>query len=1163
LSLIIKISSENFTVLLNKMGKGIIAFLADSGRIIRNGLKKIRYTSRYIVNLLFKALQRTLAETRKALAGAAAILRQLGKLVKKEFLRIFHFFRFCIGTIYKNRRRIFSSVNLLFHIWPRKLLLFGILLIDFLLFLLHFGVAKGIHWFHRLIIKTGKGIYLTGKGIFYFLGRVERAVFRILSIPALAMALILQNLWISSKWLAGLFKKTGQKIYFLIKQILKILFSGGRAFFASSKKILIRGFSAVVSFLGLPGKALVFLFSRAWKWLLLGNRKISRFSNRILKFAGRGFSLFNFSQWGKNTLQQGRKTAFNTGKFILQLRYYAVLFLAGNIRRFIRKTANYLRGIFYLFRLLDWGRASLRVAIKRIFLGIRFRFRLGSGARSFYVFFIKKLIRIFHRIFNVCAFFFGAVKWGLKRLLKSWKRIRWVLKRLRGSAKALVKVARNLFRLRDFTIRFSRSWIKFLNIYRLGRKLESRGMSRIKKAFTRCVKLDQNVKQKTISGLRLFFRVFLFYYRKIFFFFKAENWGLREILKALRKSLKWQIRSLFSMQFVQKRIVKTAKFCVSMARFLEKLAHWKFRSVNRIHSRKESYGKRVENRIKFLLRLKIKLIRSLILTNWLKKGYQLSILLIISLTLYSFTRYPGLWKRQETLAEKKAVFPKVKVALDIKEKSLIEQLTVNLSPEIEITPEKKEGDFILSDRYEKNSVPVYFKGAAIVVHGENPLKNLSLLQLQNILNRKTVRWDAIGWKDIPVEIYVDRSIDFMKFQPSENFLLSNMETIRQRLKTRKGALAVVALKNLDLSLKPVMVDYAYPTRSQIFLKQYPLGKFAVLKKVPGSGVALEKIVKHFPPVPFKSIMAGGDVIWDRGVANSIARNGVSYLIEDLKPLFKTADIAFANLENPVSIRGDKYNLDKGIFFRANPAYMNILTDMGINLVSLSNNHMFDYGMTAALDTVHHLNQNKIHYVGFGLNREEAAKGKTYELGSRKIKFMGYNTVYPYNVDAKENTPGILMVNHETLKKEIRKAKKGTDYLIIAIHSGKEYDYYPEKEKQELYRKMIDYGADIILGSHPHVTQTIEYYKNKPIVYSTGNLLFDQYRFSKTRDEMVVELNFYKGRLISLSPHFFKVNSQFKPVAVRNRDVEFLLSRIHKLNDDIKISQKKKEEKVGN
>lgn len=165
--------------------------------------------------------------------------------------------------------------------------------------------------------------------------------------------------------------------------------------------------------------------------------------------------------------------------------------------------------------------------------------------------------------------------------------------------------------------------------------------------------------------------------------------------------------------------------------------------------------------------------------------------------------------------------------------------------------------------------------------------------------------------------------------------------------------------------------------------------------------------------------------------------------------------------------------------------------MNVDMVTLANNHTLDYGTDALTDTLATLNEHDILHVGAGENLQEAKEAVVIETNGKTIGFLGFSRVLPVASWAAGNkNPGLFSTYDSTIpENEIRSVKNTCDLVIVYVHWGIERNEYPEDYQRELAKKYIDAGADMVVGSHPHVLQGFEFYKNKPILYSLGNFLF--------------------------------------------------------------------------
>jgi len=234
------------------------------------------------------------------------------------------------------------------------------------------------------------------------------------------------------------------------------------------------------------------------------------------------------------------------------------------------------------------------------------------------------------------------------------------------------------------------------------------------------------------------------------------------------------------------------------------------------------------------------------------------------------------------------------------------------------------------------------------------------------------------------------------------------------------------------------------------------------------------------------IRFGGDVLLGGYYEKSVGENALR-AFEGFKALAE-ADIAMVNLENPVTIRGTK--VPKPYNFRMKPGFLRTLSDAGIKIVSIANNHIFDYGMEGFLDTISYLDTAGILRVGAGRNMAEAHRPAVFTIRGKIIGFLAYygggeapgaekNSAGVARRDLGQVTADILSLRHVVQ----------ADYIIVNLHWGTEKAETPDLAQRTFAHALIDAGADAVIGHHPHVLQGIEKYKSGVIAYSLGNLIF--------------------------------------------------------------------------
>lgn len=227
---------------------------------------------------------------------------------------------------------------------------------------------------------------------------------------------------------------------------------------------------------------------------------------------------------------------------------------------------------------------------------------------------------------------------------------------------------------------------------------------------------------------------------------------------------------------------------------------------------------------------------------------------------------------------------------------------------------------------------------------------------------------------------------------------------------------------------------------------------------------------------------------------------------ELLAIMQSADIMCLNNEFTYSNNGSPME-GKMYTFRANPERVSVLQEMGVDIVTLANNHVYDYGKQALLDTFDTLEGAEIDYFGAGRNLEEAMEPVYYTLDDKVIAFVGASRAEKYKMtpQAAETNPGILRCYDTALfLQSIAKAKENADFVIAMVHWGTEYSYDLEEVQLTTGKEYLEAGADVIIGAHSHCLQGMEYYNGKPIIYSLGNYWFND----KTLDSMLVELHFY-------------------------------------------------------
>ncbi|MDE6639096.1 MAG: CapA family protein [Acetatifactor sp.] len=259
-----------------------------------------------------------------------------------------------------------------------------------------------------------------------------------------------------------------------------------------------------------------------------------------------------------------------------------------------------------------------------------------------------------------------------------------------------------------------------------------------------------------------------------------------------------------------------------------------------------------------------------------------------------------------------------------------------------------------------------------------------------------------------------------------------------------------------------------------------------------------------------TICFAGDINLDERWATTLFMDGQENGIYDcispeLIEYMNNADIMCLNNEFTYSTGGAPLE-GKAYTFRADPERVEVLHQLGVDAVTLANNHIYDYGKEALLDTFAVLEEAEIPYFGAGRTLEEAMAPLYIEVDGKTVALVGASRAEKNKMtpQATETEPGILRCyDTELYRQAIAEAKANADFCIAFVHWGTEYSYVLEQVQLDTGKEYLDAGADAVIGAHSHCLQGLEYYDGKPIVYSLGNYWFN----SKTLDTMLVQLHF--------------------------------------------------------
>ncbi|KKW11629.1 MAG: Capsule synthesis protein, CapA [Parcubacteria group bacterium GW2011_GWA2_49_9] len=276
-----------------------------------------------------------------------------------------------------------------------------------------------------------------------------------------------------------------------------------------------------------------------------------------------------------------------------------------------------------------------------------------------------------------------------------------------------------------------------------------------------------------------------------------------------------------------------------------------------------------------------------------------------------------------------------------------------------------------------------------------------------------------------------------------------------------------------------------------------------------------------------TMVFAGDIMLSRKIGELIATNeDGTFPFASTTELISSADIAFANLENPVSTGGIRSG---SIYsFRADPSVLERVQKAGFKVVSIANNHIWDYGRQAFLDTLAHLSESGIAAVGGGMNYDEAHEPKMFTVGETNIAFLAYTNLLPASLGLASSTPAVARYDDDVLQKDIKHAKGLAGLIVTSFHWGEEYQTKHNAEQERIAKLAIDSGANLVIGHHPHVAQEVEEYNGGWIAYSLGNFVFDQNFSDDTKHGLALLVTVVDDKITDVTQKQVAFTDDYRP-----------------------------------
>ncbi|MBD1938936.1 CapA family protein [Microcoleus sp. FACHB-68] len=294
-----------------------------------------------------------------------------------------------------------------------------------------------------------------------------------------------------------------------------------------------------------------------------------------------------------------------------------------------------------------------------------------------------------------------------------------------------------------------------------------------------------------------------------------------------------------------------------------------------------------------------------------------------------------------------------------------------------------------------------------------------------------------------------------------------------------------------------------------------------------------------PTDPIVTLMFAGDVTLSDSFAD-VAGNDYKWAFAQMD-LYRQVDVAMVNLENPLT-RSETIRPGKEFNFKADPESVQVLTEGGVDIVNLANNHTMDYEAPGLEETLQTLDGAGIRYVGAGRDIKEARRPEIIEVKGQRIAYLGYYD--PESHAAAEQVAGTNPLLEAQIAEDISAIRNQVDWIIVNYHWGAELADYPADWQRQLAHFTIDQGADVVVGHHPHVLQGAEIYKGRPIAYSLGNFIFGGNSRSDY-DTAVLKVSL-KGQKMKVE--FLPVEvRQYQPTVVKNERGDEILNYIEEIS----------------
>ena len=443
--------------------------------------------------------------------------------------------------------------------------------------------------------------------------------------------------------------------------------------------------------------------------------------------------------------------------------------------------------------------------------------------------------------------------------------------------------------------------------------------------------------------------------------------------------------------------------------------------------------------------------------------------------------------------------------------------------------------YTYTDNINWNDIKLYWKGEIDSLDYLTNDKSIpTLLISRDTLTSLTNLLGPLS-KNVPIKIFHNEEFLESSLSDPNIWSIIPFEKLNKKLKVLKLDNMDIFDKKLDISSYPLAINFWISGDEKNITK---------LKTALNRYIQLSRDIDNLTILNMTGVTA-----MVRGTANRMERKGILYPAEKIAEILRSADLTHISNEVPF-VENCPVKVSKNLVFCSKPEYIDLLKNVGADIIELTGNHMNDYGYEAMLYSLSLYNEENMQYYAGGKNKEVAQAPLLIETNGNKFAFIGCNYWGPDYVWATDENPGAAKCDYEYICSEIEKLKKEGYIVIVTFQYVEHYDYFPTPQQIIDFRKIVDCGADIVSGSQSHHPMAAELHGDGFINYGLGNLFFDQMFSLGVRQGIIAQHIFYKGEHISTKLITTMLEDYSQPRLTNPEEQKQLLESIFKASKNL-------------